>query len=128
MSRLNTEEKEILEAYEKGKLKRSKNAVSVIEKQKVIAAATFKKDARINIRLSSKDLRALQVRALKAYLIKHWFPVSYTNSQMVNWWRKRLPSNNTLSHRNRNVWPDPRYCSTALRSLNFPVISNVSLK
>ena len=65
MSRLNTEDKEILEAYEKGKLTRSKNAESMIEKHKVIAEATFKKDAHINIRLSSKDLRALQVRTLK---------------------------------------------------------------
>ncbi len=30
-----------------------------------MAEATFKKDARINIRLTSKDLRALQLRALK---------------------------------------------------------------
>ena len=65
MSKLNTEEKEILEAFEKGKLKRSKNAAKEIERHRTIAEATFKKDARINIRLSSKDLRALQARAIK---------------------------------------------------------------
>jgi len=65
MSKLNTEEKEILEAFEKGKLKRTRNAAKEIKRHKTIAEATFKKDARINIRLSSKDLRALQARALK---------------------------------------------------------------
>ena len=65
MARLDDEEKEILEAFDKGELTRSKNAQTEIEKHKAIAAATFKKDARINIRLSSKDLRALQALALK---------------------------------------------------------------
>ena len=65
MSKLNTEEKEILNAFEKGELKRAKNVTSELEQHKLIAEATFKKDARINIRLSSRDLRALQVRALK---------------------------------------------------------------
>lgn len=65
MSRLDTEEKEILEAFETGKLKKSKNVKRQIKQHKAIAEATFKKDARINIRLSSRDLRSLQARALK---------------------------------------------------------------
>ena len=65
MSKLNVEEKEILEAFEQGKLKRVKNTSSEISRHKTIAEATFKKDTRINIRLSSRDLRALQVRALE---------------------------------------------------------------
>ncbi len=65
MTKFNAEEKEILEVFEKGKLKRSRNAKKIIEQHKEAAEATFKKDARINIRLSSKDLRALQVLALK---------------------------------------------------------------
>jgi len=65
MSKLDTEEKEILEAFEKGKLKKSKNGKRQIEQHRAIAEATFKKDARINIRLSSRDLRSLQARALK---------------------------------------------------------------
>jgi len=64
MDNLNTEEKEILEAFEKGKLKRSKNIVHEMEKHKAVAEATSKKDARINIRLPSRDLRSLQTRAL----------------------------------------------------------------
>jgi len=65
MNKLDSEEKEILEAFEKGKLKRTKNVAQEIKQHQAIAEATFKKDARINIRLSSRDLRSLQTRALK---------------------------------------------------------------
>ena len=65
MSKLDREEREILEAFEKGKLKRSKNVAGQIKQHRAVAEATFKKDARINIRLSSRDLRAIQSRALK---------------------------------------------------------------
>ncbi len=65
MSKLNQEEKEILEAYEADKLKSVKNVNQEIKRHQAAAEATFKKDARINIRLSSRDLRALQARALK---------------------------------------------------------------
>ena len=66
MSKLDREEKQILEAFESGKLKRSKDVETDFERHKTYAEASFKKDARINIRLSSKDLRALQTRALQA--------------------------------------------------------------
>ena len=65
MSKLDPEEKEILEAFESGQLKRAKGASEKIMEHQKVAKATFKKDARINIRLSSRDLRALQARALK---------------------------------------------------------------
>ena len=65
MSKLSAEEKEILEAFDKGKLKRSKKAANTQKRHQEYAAAMFKKDARINIRLSSKDLRGLQKKALE---------------------------------------------------------------
>jgi len=65
MSRLDKEEKEILDAFDSGRLKRRESAKKDIARHKTYAEATFKKDARINIRLSSKDLRALQARALR---------------------------------------------------------------
>ena len=65
MSKLSNEEREILEAFEKGKLKRSKKAANTQKRHQEYAEALFKKDARINIRLSSKDLRGLQKRALE---------------------------------------------------------------
>ena len=65
MIKFDKEEKEILEAFDANRMKRSKAAQSEISRHKTYAEATFKKDARINIRLLSKDLRALQVRALQ---------------------------------------------------------------
>jgi predicted DNA binding CopG/RHH family protein len=65
MIRLNAEEKEILDGFDSGMLKRVQGTAAAIKAHQAIAEATFKKDARINIRLSSKDLRALQARALR---------------------------------------------------------------
>ena len=64
MSKLDKEEREILEAFESGNIKRSKDAADTQKWHQKYAEAMFRKDARINIRLSSKDLRALQKKAL----------------------------------------------------------------
>ncbi len=64
MSKLNKEEQEILEAYESGKTRKSKDAPATQKRHKEYAEAMLRKDARINIRLPSKDLRSLQKRAL----------------------------------------------------------------
>lgn len=47
-----------------GKLKPVKNRAREMARYRKAAEATFAKDSRINIRISSKDLRALQKRAL----------------------------------------------------------------
>jgi predicted DNA binding CopG/RHH family protein len=57
-------ERKILEAYEKGQLK-SVASKSGLEKIKAAARATAVKDRRINIRLSSADLQAIQAKALE---------------------------------------------------------------
>ena len=64
MSRLDQEERELLEAFKAGTLKRASNAADTQKRHQEYAEAMFKKDARINIRLSSKDLRSLQKKAL----------------------------------------------------------------
>lgn len=64
MSKLDQEESEILEAFESGKVKRAKDADKIRERHQHYAEAMLKKDARINIRLPSKDLRGLQKKAL----------------------------------------------------------------
>ena len=64
MSKLSGEEKEILEAFETGNLKLSKKGASTQKRHQEYAETMFRKDARINIRLSSKDLRGLQKKAL----------------------------------------------------------------
>jgi len=65
MSKLSSEEQEILERFDRGELKRSKKAALTQKRHQEYARAMLKKDARINIRLSSKDLRGLQKKALE---------------------------------------------------------------
>jgi predicted DNA binding CopG/RHH family protein len=65
MGNLNSKEQEILDAFESGRLKQSKDVAQELVIHRASAEFTFKKDARINIRLSSKDLRALKTRALQ---------------------------------------------------------------
>lgn len=64
MSKLDQEEKEILEAFDRGELKSIPNKEAELKRHKEYAAATFRKDKRINIRISERDLKALQKRAL----------------------------------------------------------------
>lgn len=64
MSKLDLEEKEILESFENDALKPIKSRSRELIRHRKMAEATFAKDSRINIRLSSKDLRALQKRAM----------------------------------------------------------------
>ncbi len=64
MSKLDQEEQEILKAFEAREVKRTKGDVQTQQRHQEYAEAMFKKDARINIRLPSKDLRGLQKRAL----------------------------------------------------------------
>ncbi len=61
---LDEEEQEILTAYEDGKTTRVEDTVSLLARHREYAEATFRKDARLNIRILSKDLRGLQRRAL----------------------------------------------------------------
>ena len=62
--KLSKEEKEILDAFEAGELK---SVLTPKRKRRLqaIAEENFKKDKRINIRISSRDLESLQRRALE---------------------------------------------------------------
>jgi predicted DNA binding CopG/RHH family protein len=64
MNKLDQEEREILEAFESGDVKRSNDADNIRKRHQEYAETMFRKDARINIRLPSKDLRSLQKKAL----------------------------------------------------------------
>jgi predicted DNA binding CopG/RHH family protein len=61
--KIDADEKELLESVERGEWK---SAGGKRERSRFsrYAKATFKKDRRLNIRLSSKDLEAIQKRAL----------------------------------------------------------------
>ncbi len=64
MSKLDAEEKEILAAYDRVDVRSVKGLQKELVRHSKVAENTFKKDARINIRIASRDLRALQKRAL----------------------------------------------------------------
>ncbi|MBA3724344.1 MAG: hypothetical protein H0W89_05680 [Candidatus Levybacteria bacterium] len=60
---LTDEEKEILEAFEKGELVSSKNAVQIKEALTIAAKNTLNKTKNINIRLSEKDIQKAKIKA-----------------------------------------------------------------
>jgi predicted DNA binding CopG/RHH family protein len=63
--KLAPEELELLAAYENEEWQSVKNIKEQKETYRTYARATFRKDRRINIRISEKDLLALQKRALR---------------------------------------------------------------
>ncbi len=65
MKKLDAYENEILSAYEKGKLKSASPSKAELAKFKAAASATFLKEKRVNIRLSTPDLMDIQARALE---------------------------------------------------------------
>lgn len=58
-------EKDILRAYDKGELRSVSPSKAQLSKYREVAQATFIKDRRVNIRLSSPDLMDIQARALE---------------------------------------------------------------
>ncbi len=59
------EEKELIASIEKGEWRSISKLQREIEKSKKIAKATLRKDQRMNIRISKKDLDALKVKAIE---------------------------------------------------------------
>src|SRR3954466_6655467 len=62
--KIDAEEKELLESVERGEWKSAGGGKRERTRYSRYAKATFRKDRRLNIRLSSKDLEAIQKRAL----------------------------------------------------------------
>lgn len=65
MAELDREEREILNAYITGRLKRVTLSREEIERYRSAARAVARKDKRINIRISARDLEDLQVKAME---------------------------------------------------------------
>ena len=63
--KLDKEEQELVDSFERGEWRSVPNFDQEKKLYQKIAAATFKKDRRINIRISTKDLHGLQKRALE---------------------------------------------------------------
>ena len=65
MPSLDPEEQELLGSYEHHESQSVTGIASEVERYREYSRATFKKDMRVNIRISRKDLEALQIRALE---------------------------------------------------------------
>ena len=63
--KVSKEEKLILESVEKGKWKSVRGTKGKIKKYQEYAKATFRKDKRVNIRISEKDLVGIQKKAVE---------------------------------------------------------------
>ena len=87
-ARYDNEELEILQALEAGTLKPVSDSAQRAKSHRAAAAATFKKDQRLNIRISSRDLKNLQARALEEGIPYQTLAASllhkYVNGQLVN--------------------------------------------
>jgi predicted DNA binding CopG/RHH family protein len=64
MSGMTKEEKDLLASYERGEWKRVDNLKKRVNRYQKIARLTLRKDKRINIRISAKDLEEIQKKAL----------------------------------------------------------------
>ena len=58
-------EQELLDSYEREEWKSVKNTKQEIEKHHEYARNTLKKDKRVNIRMSSKDIEDIQIIAIQ---------------------------------------------------------------
>ncbi len=65
MDKLDQEEQELLESFEKDEWQSVPDSKHESERYRDIARSTFKKDMRVNIRISKRDLDGLQRRALE---------------------------------------------------------------
>ncbi|HDH98966.1 MAG: antitoxin [Deltaproteobacteria bacterium] len=63
--KLDKEEKDILDSYERGEWKSVKNLKNEVEKHRGYARQTLKKDKRVNIRISSMVLDEIRTRAVE---------------------------------------------------------------
>jgi predicted DNA binding CopG/RHH family protein len=65
MPKLDSEERRIVESYDRDEWRPIAKTPEELERYRQYARETFKKDARVNIRISRKDLESLQKRALE---------------------------------------------------------------
>ena len=65
MVKLDGEEKKLLDSFDRDEWKPVTGQEKEAERYREYARSTFKKDMRVNIRISKKDLEALQTRALE---------------------------------------------------------------
>ena len=65
MNSYDDEEREIIAAFEAGKLKSQDPSSETLARHRAYARSTMTKDQRVNIRLSAKDLEDIKIRAME---------------------------------------------------------------
>jgi predicted DNA binding CopG/RHH family protein len=88
MAKLDAEEREILEAFEAGQLKPVENKEAELRKHRKYAEATFKKDQRINIRISNRDLQVLKKRVCSGHSLPN---LDIQHSKQICGWSPGQP-------------------------------------
>jgi len=68
MTKLDAKEKELLDSVDRGEWRSVRGLKGERKRYSRYAAATFRKDRRVNIRISGKDLEAIQKRAMEECL------------------------------------------------------------
>jgi predicted DNA binding CopG/RHH family protein len=88
VAKYDDEELEIVQAWEAGTLKPVADMAEQAKAHRAAADATFKKDQRLNIRISSRDLKSLQARALEEGVPYQTFAASllhkFVSGHLVN--------------------------------------------
>ena len=102
MKKLDPFERDLLAAYEAGELKSTSPSKRDLNKFKAAATATFIKDRRINIRLSSPDLMDIQARALEEGIPYQTFIASVLH-KFASGRLLETPSNLTANSSERTV-------------------------
>ena len=65
MTKLDSKERELLDSVERGEWRSARRVRAERQRYSRYAAATVRKDRRVNIRISTKDLEAIQKRAVE---------------------------------------------------------------
>lgn len=105
MKRPDKFEQDMLKAYESGAMKSISPSKSELAKFKAVASATFLKERRVNIRLSTPDLMDIQTRALEEGLPYQTFIASvlhkYVSGRLVEKPSRLTPRSNGRSKTGR---------------------------
>ena len=91
MSKFDAYEEEILSAYEHGDIKPLPKKQADLGKYRAAASATFLKDKRVNVRLSTPDLMDIQVRALKEGMPYQTLIASVLHKYVTGHFTEHLP-------------------------------------
>ncbi len=88
MTKLDAYEKEVLAAYESGKLKPAATKAE-LARMRAAARATAIKNRRVNIRLSSGDLQDIQAKALEEGMPYQTLIASVLHKYVNGWFAER---------------------------------------